>query len=221
MRRHVLHIAAALLAFSVGFLTADSYQNLAYALPLSLLAFLLTKALPHVELDPHFLAVVVMAFLLWAAGVTALFSVLSWEGGSCVIEFSEGVDKGAAGFSRGDRQPPADTSHAEIPNHPCVSADISPGALNSFWAGVVDRKATVKPAPHYPPIAKAARAVGAVAVWVLVDESGRVVRSQAISGHPLLKQPAMEAACSARFSPTPVDGPPVRVSGILTYKFML
>jgi protein TonB len=85
----------------------------------------------------------------------------------------------------------------------------------------LDRKAEVKPAPNYPPIAKAARAVGTVAVWVLIDESGRVVRSQAISGHPLLKQPAMQAACTARFSPLMADGPPVRVSGILTYQFML
>jgi hypothetical protein len=88
MRRHALHIAAALAAFSVGFLTADGYKNLGYALPLSLLAFLFTKALPRIELDLHFLTVVVMSLLMWAAGLTACFSILSQQGGSCVIDFS-------------------------------------------------------------------------------------------------------------------------------------
>jgi hypothetical protein len=54
---------------------------------------------------------------------------------------------------------------------------------------------------------------------VLVGESGRVLRSQAVSGHPLLKQPAAEAACSARFSPLVTSGAPVVASGVLTYKF--
>ena len=221
MRRHALHITAALLAFSVGFLTADSYQNLAYALPLSLLAFLLTKALPRVELDLHFLMVVVMSLLLWSAGVAEALDILSLEGGSCVIEFSGGGDGGSFESSVDVRPPPTNRPFAETSNCSCGGADESPTTVNSVWAAAVDRKAVAKPAPHYPPIAKAARAEGAVAVWVLVDESGRVVWSKAISGHPLLQRSAAEAACSARFSPTPVDGPPIRVSGILTYKFLL
>lgn len=89
MRRHVLHITAALLAFSVGFLTADSYENLAYALPLSLLAFFLAKVWPRLEIDLHFLMVIAMSLLLWSAGLSAFLSLFSSSGGSCVLDFSE------------------------------------------------------------------------------------------------------------------------------------
>jgi hypothetical protein len=44
MGRHLLHIAVALLAFALGFLFAAPYRNLAYALPLAFLVFVLAKA---------------------------------------------------------------------------------------------------------------------------------------------------------------------------------
>ena len=219
MRRHLLHIAAASLAFLVGFLTADSSKNLIYALPLSLLAFFVVKVLPRLEIDLHFLMVVVMSLLLWAAGASAFLSHFSDGGGSCVLEFTDESNHTPIDLNGDAQLPPADQTLSEISNYSCGGADISPPVTNSVWAGVVDKKAITKPKPHYPPIAKAARAEGTVAVWVLVDESGRVLWSRAISGHPLLQQPAMKAACSARFSPVLVDGPPIRVSGILTYKF--
>ena len=74
MRRSVLHIVAASLALTAGFLSSDGYRNLAYALTLSLLAFFLTKTLPRMEdLDPHFWMVVAISLLLWVACVAALF----------------------------------------------------------------------------------------------------------------------------------------------------
>src|SRR5215210_782207 len=77
------------------------------------------------------------------------------------------------------------------------------------------------PAPTPPPIAKAARASGTVTVQILVDESGRVVSASAVSGHPLLQQAAVAAARNARFSPTLLSGQPVKVSGVITYNFVL
>jgi TonB family protein len=87
--------------------------------------------------------------------------------------------------------------------------------------GVLNGKAISKPQPAYPPIAKAARASGTVTVQILVDESGRVVSASAVSGHPLLQQAAVSAARQARFSPTTLKGQPVKVSGIITYNFVL
>ena len=217
MRRHVLHIAAALLAFLVGFLTADSYQNLAYALPLSLLTFFIVKVLPRCEIDVHFLIVVVMSLSLWAAGVSAFLSIISTASGSCVLEFTDEGSDTTIDLSGDALSLSTDKTPSEIPNY--SYADVSSPVNNSVWGGVLDRKAITKPKPYYPPIAKAARAEGTVAVWVLVDESGSVVWSQAISGHPLLQQPAINAAYLARFSPISVDGSPIRVSGVLTYRF--
>ncbi|HEV7892622.1 MAG TPA: energy transducer TonB [Pyrinomonadaceae bacterium] len=87
--------------------------------------------------------------------------------------------------------------------------------------GVLNGKAISKPQPAYPPIAKAARAEGVVTVQILVDESGRVISAAAVSGHPLLQQAAVAAARQARFSPTLLSGQPVKVSGVITYNFVL
>ena len=51
--------------------------------------------------------------------------------------------------------------------------------------GVIQGNAIRKPAPPYPPIAKAARAQGAVQVQVTISEEGRVIDAQVVSGHPL------------------------------------
>jgi len=77
------------------------------------------------------------------------------------------------------------------------------------------------PKPLYSEIAKRARIQGAVNVQVLIDESGRVVSAKAVSGHPLLTLEAQKAALQARFSPTKLGDQPVRVSGVITYNFVL
>ncbi|HYO98895.1 MAG TPA: TonB family protein [Pyrinomonadaceae bacterium] len=87
--------------------------------------------------------------------------------------------------------------------------------------GVLNGKAISLPQPAYPPLAKAARGAGTVQVQVTVDKSGRVVSSEAVSGHPLLREAAARAARGARFSPTLVSGQPVTVTGVLVYNFVL
>jgi TonB family protein len=93
--------------------------------------------------------------------------------------------------------------------------------LNIVSGGVLNGKAISKPAPVYPPIAKAARAQGTVVVQILVNEDGDVISATALSGHPLLQQAAVAAARQAKLSPTRLNGTPVRVSGTLTYNFVL
>jgi TonB family protein len=87
--------------------------------------------------------------------------------------------------------------------------------------GVLNDKATRKPAPEYPLIAKGVRAAGTVAVQILVDEKGNVASAQAVSGHTLLQAPSVEAARKAKFKPTTLCGQPVKVSGIITYNYVL
>ena len=86
---------------------------------------------------------------------------------------------------------------------------------------VITSKAISKPAPPYPPIAKAAHAQGPVAVQVLIDEQGRVVNAKATSGSALLQAAAVQAAYQARFTPTLLGGQPVKVTGVITYNFLL
>lgn len=87
--------------------------------------------------------------------------------------------------------------------------------------GVLNGRAVSLPAPQYPPSAKSQRASGTVTVEVLLDEEGKVVEARAVEGHPALRQSAVEAARRARFSPTILSGRPVKVMGVITYRFSL
>lgn len=85
--------------------------------------------------------------------------------------------------------------------------------------GVVNGKATYLAKPPYPPTAKAVGASGAVNVQVLIDEKGNVVSASAVSGHPFLRVVAEKAARESRFSPTLLSNQPVKVTGVIVYKF--
>jgi len=82
-------------------------------------------------------------------------------------------------------------------------------------------KAVSLPQPPYPPLAKQIRIQGPVTVQILVDEEGKVVTAQPVSGHPTLLAAAKEAAMRARFTPTKLSGVPVKVQGMITYNFVL
>jgi TonB family protein len=98
---------------------------------------------------------------------------------------------------------------------------IKPGERKIVSGGILNGKALAKPMPVYPPIAKAARAQGTVTIQILVDEEGYVISANAVSGHPLLQQSASFAARQARFTPTTLEGQPVKVSGVITYNYVL
>jgi TonB family protein len=86
---------------------------------------------------------------------------------------------------------------------------------------VLNSKALSLPKPIYPPIAKQTHTQGMVTVQVLIDESGKVISAKAVSGHPFLIPEAQKAAMQARFSPTTISDQPVKVSGVITYNFVM
>ncbi|HEX8633307.1 MAG TPA: energy transducer TonB [Pyrinomonadaceae bacterium] len=88
-------------------------------------------------------------------------------------------------------------------------------------SSVISSKIISKPTPAYPPLARQARVQGTVTVEILIDVEGRVVSAQATNGHPLLRLAAQQSAYHARFSPTSISGQPVKVSGVITYNFIL
>ncbi len=110
-------------------------------------------------------------------------------------------DSGAAG----------DSNTTVYSNSKTIPKTISGGVLNG------KAKTLVKPA--YPPAAKAVRAGGAVNVQVTVDEKGDVISANAVSGHPLLRASAVQAARESKFSPTLLSGKPVKVTGVIVYNF--
>jgi TonB family protein len=87
--------------------------------------------------------------------------------------------------------------------------------------GVFQGSATRRVEPAYPPLAKAAQISGSVVVEVTLDEEGGVISARAISGHPLLKDAAVDAARRWKFSPTKLQGVAVKVIGTITFNFNL
>jgi len=100
----------------------------------------------------------------------------------------------------------------------------SPGPkpiLKPVSGGVLNGTAVSLPPPTYPEAAKRMRTQGVVSVDVILDETGKVVAANASSGPAMLRDAAVQAALKARFSPTKLSGQPVKVAGVINYKFAL
>ena len=93
--------------------------------------------------------------------------------------------------------------------------------LKPVSGGVLNGTALNLPPPAYPEAAKRMRTQGVVSVDVILDETGKVVAANASSGPPILREAAVQAALKAKFSPTKLSGQPVKVSGVINYKFAL
>ena len=93
--------------------------------------------------------------------------------------------------------------------------------LKPVSGGVLNGTAISLPSPSYPESARRLRIAGMVSVEVIVDETGKVISAVATSGPPVLRDAAVQAALRARFSPTKLSGQPVKVSGLINYKFAL
>lgn len=127
-----------------------------------------------------------------------------------------GVPSGVAG-SKGDDIPPPPPPP---PPKPTPEATPVPKQIK-VSGGVLQGSALKRVQPQYPPIAKAARAAGAVLVQVTISEEGRVIDAQVVNGHPLLRDAALQAAKQWMFKPTELSGVPVKVQGVLTFNFTL
>ncbi len=86
--------------------------------------------------------------------------------------------------------------------------------------GVINGKAISLPQPEYPSAAKAVNANGSVSVQVLIDEQGNPISATAVSGNPLLRAAAVQAARKAKFTPTQLSGKPVKITGVIVYNFI-
>jgi TonB family protein len=97
-------------------------------------------------------------------------------------------------------------------NRPRPRGPVESGDLNS--------KATDLPKAVYPGEARKLHVTGQVKVRVIVDETGRVLSADIVSGPKQLWMAAIEAARKARFQPTLVGDTAVKITGILTYDFV-
>ena len=75
--------------------------------------------------------------------------------------------------------------------------------------------------PVYPPLAKQARIQGTVKFNALIGADGSVKNLQALSGHPLLVQAALESVKEWLYKPTLLNGNPVEVITVIDVNFTL
>lgn len=85
--------------------------------------------------------------------------------------------------------------------------------------GVLNGKAISLPKPPFPKEARRTGASGSVTVKVLLDENGKVLTAEAVSGDKVFYDVAEESAVRAEFTPTLRNGKPVRVEGVIVYNF--
>jgi TonB family protein len=106
------------------------------------------------------------------------------------------------------------------PPPPPVPKPTPPPVPKKVSLGVINGKASRLVTPPYPAAAKAVRAAGAVNVSVSIDVNGNVTSANAVSGHPLLRAAAEQAARASKFTPTVLSGVAVPVTGIIVYNFV-
>ncbi|MGI8641320.1 MAG: TonB family protein [Pyrinomonadaceae bacterium] len=138
---------------------------------------------------------------------------------STVSGISDG--KNTIGLS-GTVTPTEATEKMIIEKPPIIKQTVKPIAEKSktiVTGGVVNSKAINLVKPIYSAAARAIRAGGEVKVQVTIDEDGNVISAKAINGHPLLRDSAVNAAKSSKFTPTTLSKQKVKVTGIIIYNF--
>lgn len=126
---------------------------------------------------------------------------------------TDGLNPGSLGSAASSNRIITDVEPPAVPERPPVPKVIS--------KGVITGEAKSLPKPVYPPLARTMKIQGAVSVQVLIDEYGKVISAKAVSGNPALVREAEKAALQARFSPTILSDQAVKVSGTITYNFVL
>jgi TonB family protein len=166
----------------------------------------------------------IVALLTFAFGTIASLLFHGAFTSSSKVEKRQGV---VAVSTESQSAPVMDGTETVSERCGCANVDsdsVAPASDSSkapIRGGILNDKAISLPKPPYPPIARAARASGTVAVEVIVDERGCIQSAHAVSGHPLLQMAAVQAARHACFSPTRLQGQPVKVSGVITYNFVV
>ena len=108
---------------------------------------------------------------------------------------------------------------SEVTNFRTGQLNSKNGVPKIISGGFINGKALSLPKPVFSAAAKSVRASGAVSVQVMIDEDGKVISANAVSGHPLLRQSAEQAARNAKFAPTILQGKPVKITGVVVYNF--
>ena len=104
------------------------------------------------------------------------------------------------------------------PPPPIRNKNLAPLKISS---GVLAGKLLFKVDPEYPRLAQIARVSGRVILEATIDEEGNVAGIKVLSGHVLLNDAAVDAVKQWKYSPTILNGEPIRVMATVMVNFNL
>src|SRR5262245_58130362 len=132
------------------------------------------------------------------------------------------------GIGRGDGMPEGvNTGEPPPPPPPTPTPVIKPTATPApdnvvrLTSKLTQGRVLRRVEPLYPAIAKQARIQGSVQVQIDISVTGAVDNVTLLSGNPLLRDAALQAAKQWLFIPTELNGKPVRAIGVITFNFTL
>jgi TonB family protein len=98
----------------------------------------------------------------------------------------------------------------------------TPAAARIYVPGEVQQAKLISaPRRPYPPLAAQANVQGTVRLQAVIGKDGSVADLEAVSGHPLLLQTALDSVRQWRYQPTLRDGEPVEVATTIDLSFRL
>jgi TonB family protein len=115
----------------------------------------------------------------------------------------------------------ADNASTASQSEPSLTSNDGADTAKSVDKGPLNSIATKRVLPPYPALARQLGMAGMVRVYVILDETGRVVEVPKTDGPTLLRTAAESAARQWLFAPSLREGRPVRVTGYIDFNFTL
>jgi TonB family protein len=110
---------------------------------------------------------------------------------------------------------------APFKNRPADASSTPIGTVRAVSLGTNAANVLYGPTPAYPSAASVAHVQGEVKLQANVDRDGNVASVRVISGPPLLREAALDAAQRWRYRPNTSDGEPIPMSAITVFEFQL
>src|SRR5215475_11822311 len=131
-----------------------------------------------------------------------------------------GGDRMPGGANMGEAPPPPPPTPTPTPVAK-PAATPAPDNVVRLTSKLTQGRVLRRVQPPYPIIAKQAHIQGTVQVQIDISETGAVTNVTLLSGPPLLREAAMQAAKQWLFIPTELNGQRVRAIGLLTFNFTI
>jgi len=104
----------------------------------------------------------------------------------------------------------------------CVAPPVQAQEIKKVPRSEALAAAISKVNPDYPPMARQLKLEGSVEIAIVIDTTGKVEKTDAVNGNPVLTRPAADALKKWKFKPfLSDDGKPVRAESTILITFKL